>query len=163
MYHMLILNCSNKFKLPIHTLRIPFMRLYIINSTDLIPSAQRHYRILDFAPLQAKTAFNVMGATPAGRKVLVRNVDGKDDFTYPIMFSKSIHPAISPGAALDALNRTSVQQVMKVMERVVSLAQNGVSFNLFEWVREEITMATTRGIYGPKNPFLDPKVKEAYW
>jgi len=84
------------------------MRLYIINSTELIPIVQRHFRILDFAPLEAKAAMNVMGASPEGRKILVREVEGVGEFGYPILFDKAIHPAVTPGPKLDAMNKLSI-------------------------------------------------------
>jgi hypothetical protein len=137
------------------------MRLYIINSTELIPIAQRHYRILDFAPMEAKVAINVMGASPDGKKVLVKNVDGVEDFSYAILFDKAIHPAVTPGPKLDAMNRLSVQKVAEALDTLASQAPT--TLRLFEWVKKEITFATTEAVYGPKNPFADAKIQEAYW
>lgn len=137
------------------------MRLYIINSTELIPIAQRQVRILDFAPMEAKVAMNVMGASPDGRKVLVRNRDGVEDFSYAIMFDKAIHPAVTPGPKLDAMNRVSIQKVSEALEKLASQAPR--TLRLFEWVKKEITFATTEAVYGPKNPFRNAKTQEAYW
>jgi hypothetical protein len=151
----------NKFHLPIYTLRIPFTRIYVINAAELIPVAQKYYRILDFAPLEAKVAINVMGASDAGKKVLVKNIDGVEDFSYAILFSKAIHTAVSPGTQLDALNRDSIRQVSSVLDRLASCAPT--TLKLFEWVKKEITLATTNSVYGPHNPFLNPKVHDDYW
>jgi len=137
------------------------MRLYIINSTQLIPVAQRYPRILDFAPMEAKVAINVMGSGPEGKKVLVRNRDGVEDFSYAILFDKAIHPAVTPGAKLDAMNRVSVVKVSESVEMLASKAPR--TLRLFEWVKEEITIATTEAVYGPKNPFSDRKIRDAYW
>jgi hypothetical protein len=137
------------------------MRLYIINSTELIPIAQRHYRVLDFAPMEAKVAINVMGASPDGKKVLVKNVDGVEDFSYAILFDKAIHPAVTPGPKLDAMNRLSVQKMAEALDTLASQAPT--TLRLFEWVKKEITFATTEAVYGPKNLFADAKIQEAYW
>jgi hypothetical protein len=137
------------------------MRLYIINSTELIPVVQRHFRILDFAPMEAKVAINVMGAGPEGRKILVRDRNGVEDFSYAIEFDKAIHPAVTPGPLLDAMNRLSVQKVFEALERLSGQAPR--SLKLFKWVKEEITLATTGAVYGPKNPFSDAKIRDAYW
>ncbi|CAO2657099.1 Nn.00g059020.m01.CDS01 [Neocucurbitaria sp. VM-36] len=155
------IDLRDKFNLPIYTLRIPFMRLYIINSTELIPIAQRHYRILDFAPMEAKVGINVMGASPAGKKILVKDVNGVEDYSYAILFSKAIHPAVSPGSGLDAMNRKSVQNVASILAKLSSQAPRTIK--LFEWVKKEITLATTDAVYGPNNPFADPKIQDAYW
>ncbi|KAF2684607.1 cytochrome P450 [Lentithecium fluviatile CBS 122367] len=151
----------DKFNLPIYTLRIPFMRLYIINSTELIPIAQKQVRILDFAPMEAQCAINVMGAGPDGKKILIRDRDGVKDYSYAILFSKAIHPAVTPGPSLDAMNRLAVQKVSQALGKLSSQASKPLG--LFEWVREDITLATTDSVYGPKNPFREAKTREAYW
>ncbi|KAF2009717.1 cytochrome P450 [Aaosphaeria arxii CBS 175.79] len=98
------------------------MRLYIINSTELIPAVQRQVRILDFAPLEAKAAMNVMGASPKAREILVKEVEGVGKFSYPILFDKAIHPTVTPGPKLDDINRLSVQKVAEIIETLASQA-----------------------------------------
>jgi len=140
---------------------MPFMRIYVINAADLIPAVQRHYRILDFAPLAARSAINVMGASPAGKKILIRNSNGKDDFSYAILFTKAIHPAVSPGAALDAMSLAAVKNVVTVVDRLACQAPRRIK--LYAWMEKEITRVTTDAVYGTENPFRDEKIHEAYW
>lgn len=137
------------------------MRLYIINSTELIPIVQRQVRVLDFAPLEAKVAMTVMGATPEGKEVLARYREGAGEFGYAILFGKAIHPSVTPGPQLDAMNRFSVLKLSEAMDAL--MAQAPRTLKLFEWVRKEITFATTEAVYGPQNPFRDPKIQEEYW
>jgi cytochrome P450 len=137
------------------------MRLYIINSTDLIPIAQKQARILDFAPVETKVAINVMGASPDGRKILVRKRDNIEDFSYAIEFDKAIHPAIAPGTKLDAMNRLAIHEVSTTLELLATRAPR--TLKLFEWIKKEITLVTTKAVYGPKNPFNDAKIQNAYW
>lgn len=121
---------------------------------------QRQVRILDFAPLEASVATNVMGASPEARKILVREMEGVGKFAYPILFSKAIHPAVTPGPKLDAMNRVSIHTVAERVEILAS--QTPVTLKLFEWVQKEITHATTEAVYGPKNPFREARLREAY-
>lgn len=137
------------------------MRVYVINSTDLIPIAQKQIRILDFAPMEAIVAINVMGSSPSGKKILVRNRDGIEDFSYAIKFDEAIHPAVTPGVKLDALNRLAAQKVAEVLETLATQAPR--TLKLFEWVKKEITLAITQAVYGPKNPFNDSNIQNAYW
>ncbi|KAI6351420.1 hypothetical protein MCOR25_009939 [Pyricularia grisea] len=37
------------------------------------------------------------------------------------------------------------------------------TFQLFEWVRHEILIATTESVYGPNNPFRDPSMEKAWY
>ncbi|KAH7081885.1 cytochrome P450 [Paraphoma chrysanthemicola] len=112
------------------------MRLYIINATELIPLAQKHYRILDFAPVEAKVAINVMGASPAGKKILVKNVNGIEDFSYAILFDKAIHPAVSPGPGLHDMNRKSVENVLRLVDILAQQAPR--KLKLFQTFESEI-------------------------
>lgn len=103
-----------------------------------------------------------MGASPAGQKVLIRkDQNSKEDFSYAIDFDKAIHGSVTPGPQLDAMNRLSVQKVATILETLASQAPR--CLKLFEWVKKEITSATTDAVYGPHNPFSDPKLQEAYW
>jgi hypothetical protein len=137
------------------------MRLYIINSTELIPAAQKQVRILDFAPMESKVAMNVMGSGPEGKEVLLRSKEGVGDYAYAILFDKAIHASVSPGPQLDAMNRSSVEIVARSVEELAS--RSPARLKLFEWVKKEITFATTESVYGPQNPFRNPKLQDAYW
>jgi hypothetical protein len=153
-------NSSDRYNLPIYTLRLPGSRIYVINSSSLISAAQRQVRVLDFAPVEAKAAINVMGATPGGKEMLNQEREGVGKHAYAIEFDKAIHPALTPGQNLDALNRLSVQKVTEFLENLA--AHKFQTLHLFEWVRENIAWATTEAVYGPKNPFRDPKILDAF-
>ena len=43
---------------------------------------------MDFTPVEAKVAMNVMGASSEGRKVLVREKGGQKDYIYAIEYTK---------------------------------------------------------------------------
>lgn len=102
-----------------------------------------------------------MGASPNGRKILIRERDdGGKDYSYAIEYSKAIHPAVSPGPMLDAMNRDSLVNVAAAVERLWERGET--SLDLFAWVREEIMTATTEAVYGVGNPFRDIAVREAY-
>ncbi|KAF2119897.1 putative 25-hydroxycholesterol 7-alpha-hydroxylase, partial [Lophiotrema nucula] len=150
----------DKYDLPIYTLRLPGTRIYVVNSTNLIPAVQRQARVLDFAPVEARAAINVMGATPAGKEILNLERDGVGKHAYAIEFDKAIHPAVTAGVNLDAMNRLSVQKVSKFLDTLAS--HESQALKLFEWVRENIAWATTEAVYGPKNPFRDPEILAAF-
>ena len=41
--------------------------------------------------------------------------------------------------------------------------QNEVTLDLYSWVHHTITLASTDAVYGPANPFQDPKVEKGFW
>ncbi|KAF1849697.1 cytochrome P450 [Cucurbitaria berberidis CBS 394.84] len=150
----------DKYNLPIYTLRLPGSRIYVVNSTNLITAIQRQPRVLDFAPIEAKAAINVMGATMAGKEILNQEREGVGKHAYAIEFDKAIHPAVTPGPKLDAMNRLSVQKVAEFLENTAS--SQSQTLNLYGWVREHISWATTEAVYGPQNPFRDSEILDAF-
>lgn len=102
-----------------------------------------------------------MGATPAGQKILKMNRNGVGEHSYAIEFDKAIHPAVTPGANLDAMNRLSVQKVSDFLNTLAS--ETPKTMKLFEWVRKNIAWATSEAVYGPKNPFRDSEILAAFW
>ncbi len=67
--------------------------------------------ILDFALIEVRAAVNVMGATPAGKEMLNMNRGGVDEYSYAIKFGKLIHPTITSGASLDAMDVVSIKNI----------------------------------------------------
>lgn len=142
---------------PIYTLRFPGTRIYVINSTSLIPVVQRQYKTLAFGPIEVRAAENVMGASKAAVKIMSHDMTA--DHGYLATFNNSIHPALSPGAELDAMNRVSVESIATSLN---TIATKRTRIQMFPWIRHEIFMATSDGVYGPKNPLRQPNV-EAAW
>ena len=139
---------------------MPGSRVYVVTSTSLVPVVQRQ-RAIAFAPIEALAAANVMGLTAAGNEILSADMVGPNfSRSYLGTFVKAIHPAMSPGAGLDAINRASVQVISASFDRLA--AQNGAKVDLFHWLRHEIFMATTEAAYGPGNIFRDPVHEEAW-
>jgi len=145
-----------KFNLPIYTLRLPGHRLYVVNSTSLIPIVQRQFRTLAFTPIEAKAAADVMGASNTANEILAQNMTG--DEGYLMGFAKAIHPALSPGASLDAMNRVTVQAIAESLNR----KRAPMTVDMFKWIRHKVVFATTEGVYGPKNPFRDAPIEDAW-
>lgn len=135
-------------------------RIHIINSLSLIPPLQRQIKTIAFAPIEAQAAATVMGVGPAGNAIIGSDRMFEKD-SYLSTFVPSTHPALSPGPRLDALNNAAIQYFSKSL---ANLSNDGppTTVELFSWVRDGLFMATTESIYGPKNPFRDPALKQAW-
>lgn len=146
--------------MPIYTIRLPGARLYVINSLPLISAVQRQFKALAFPPLEAKLAANICGVSKTANDILMTNVNGDEGhWGYSITFYKMMHTPLAPGPQLDAMNRVMAQKVTASIG-----ALKGPKYvRLFEFIRQEITLATTDSVYGPKNPFKDPSISEAFW
>lgn len=102
---------------------------------------------------------NVCGSSKTANDILNTNVNGDEGFWgYSITHYKAIHPPLSPGPGLDAMNRAMAQKIISSLERIHS----SEVINLFDIVKQEITHATTDSVYGAQNPFRDPAIVEAF-
>ncbi|KAH3917503.1 hypothetical protein HBI56_108690 [Parastagonospora nodorum] len=150
----------NKYNMPIYTLHLPGSRLYVINSMLLIPPVQKQFKTLAFPPIEAMAAKNICGSSKIANDILDTNVNGDDG---PRSYSVSHYPAVRgplmPGQGLDAMNRVMAQKVADAIDRM----KCEQTVKLFEFISHEITIATTDSVYGPKNPFKDPKVEKSFW
>lgn len=155
----LLIVTRDKYDLPIYTLRMPGQRIYIINSLSLIPPLQRQIKTIAFAPIEAQAAATVMGVGPAGNAIIGSHQMFEKD-SYLSTFVPSTHPALSPGPGLDALNGAAIQYFSNSLASINNSGPKIVE--LFSWIRSELFMATTESIYGPKNPFRDPTLKQAW-
>ena len=146
--------------LPIYTLRLPGLRVYVVNSTNLIPVVQRQWRTLLFPPVTVRAAETAMGVSKAGLDIMRDDMVTESGFMHG--FIKAVHPALSSGtASLDELTGNALQVLSESLDSIV---QQGPPrrVNMFEWIRHELLMATTDGVYGPHNPLREP-ANEADW
>lgn len=148
----------DKYNLPIHTLRMPGSRLYIVNSPSLLAPIQNQVRRLSFTAIEASIAANVFGVNKDTNAII--GADVTSHAGYLMNFPKYVHSALSTGPGLDGLNRISVEVISQSLD---TWAKKGPStLKLFEWVRHELLMASTEGVYGPGNPFRDPAMEQAW-
>jgi hypothetical protein len=148
----------DKFGLPIYTLRMPGARIYVVNSTNLIPVIQRQFRTIAFTPWAARAFKYAMGGSKTAKDIM--EVDMTEDHGYLMSFDTAIHPTVSPGPALDAMNRASVQAVTASLDRL--RRQSPITVDMYKWIRHEVLLATTNAVYGPMNPYRNPAVEEAW-
>ena len=147
----------DKYGLPIYTLRLPGQRIYVVNSVALIPPLQRQIKTIAFAPIEAQAAATVMGVGPAGNAIIgAENM--REHGSYLATFVPSTLPALGRGPGLDAINRAAIEYISDSLAKI----KNSQTVELFSWVRGQMFAATTEAIYGPKNPFRDPTLEQAW-
>jgi hypothetical protein len=152
----------DRYKLPIYTLRMPGSRLYVVNSPALVSAVQRHYKSLSFMPLVAKASVKVSRFSKTASEIINTNTNGEEgDWGYVHTFHDAIQPSLAPGAQLDVMNRVMLGLVAASIYRLKE--QNATEVRLFDWVKHQITLATTSSAYGPSNPYKDPAVETAFW
>ncbi|KAK6062830.1 25-hydroxycholesterol 7-alpha-hydroxylase 1 [Seiridium cupressi] len=147
----------NQYGLPIYTLRLPFSRTYIVNSTELIPLLQRQWRTVSFGAIAAD-AGPVVGMSKEVVRVMHQDLTSEHGFS--VSWPRFITPVMGPGEDLDAINRRSVEVFADEVQTLK--AQGTVRLGLSQWSRQTIVTATTEAIWGPQNPYRDPVIAKAW-
>lgn len=144
-------------RLPIYTLRLPFLRIYIVNATELIPALQKQWRLVSFASIAAD-AGKVVGMSKEAVDIMKTDLTSEHGFSPS--WPKYVMPSMAPGPDLDAINRRAIEIYVCEMARM--RAQGTTKVGLWEWSRRMMVESTTEAVWGPRNPFRDPTVADAW-
>lgn len=166
------LDLSQKTNAPIFTLPLPGQKMYVITKPELIQMVQKQHKTLAWPPITAKFSSSICGTSKETGNLMF-NPDSSDDFgadkgMLADAFS-AIHEALTPGAQLDDMNRSMINEVAKILDQLQPGPIGGASRKttttvpLFAWVRDLITIATTKSAYGPLNPYNDPAIVKSFW
>ncbi|KAL4935586.1 hypothetical protein BDV06DRAFT_234188 [Aspergillus oleicola] len=142
---------------PIYTLRLPGVRLYVVNSAPLISAVQRYPRTLSFSPILALTAANLIGASKPG--VAVLSDDAENGFIK--RFHDFNHAKLGPGPGLDALRARFWSLITASLSHKCADSIPRCT-GLYEWVAYEVMINATNALYGAQNPFRDPTIREIW-
>lgn len=66
-----------------------------------------------------------------------------------------------PGEAIDEMNRTAAYATTSALDRFEE-SKHTRQIDLWVWVQHEITVATTKCVYGPSNPYRDSEIEKAF-
>ncbi|CAG8952965.1 hypothetical protein HYFRA_00007681 [Hymenoscyphus fraxineus] len=158
---------NEKAPLSISTLHIPGQKVYVVNSPQLIQTVQKQPKVLSLRPIEAKISGAVCGLSQKARDLMMKNVKGTDDNwgisadMYPLF-----EELLKPGEGLDALNNVMIRVVGDALDSLaesMTAKSEKKTMSLNAWCREVISEATTDSLYGPANPFREPRIQEAFW
>ncbi|KAI1180212.1 cytochrome P450 [Nemania sp. FL0916] len=151
------LKLRDSYKLPIYTLRLPFFRIYVVNSTDLITLLQKQWRIISFAAIVADAGGHV-GMSMEAVKIMRDNITSEHGFS--VSWPRFIMPAMAPGKDLDAMNKAAIKAFTTETEKLRAKGRSIVG--LGEQSRQAMVTATTEAVWGPQNPYRDAEVINAW-
>ncbi|KAK0703699.1 putative cytochrome P450 [Lasiosphaeria miniovina] len=150
---------------PIFTVPLPGQKMYVVTSPELVQAVQKQHRVLAFPPIEAKFAAKICGTSPEAQALMQINVNGDyGDHGLTTQSYTAMRAALKPGDQLDDMNRVMISEIAKLLEILQSTSNTqSRQLGLYAWLRDAITTATTRSVYGPLNPYDDPAVAEAFW
>lgn len=143
---------------------LPGQKMYVVTKPDLIQTVQKQHKTLAFPPIEAKFASKVCGASLEAQAILSKNVNGDEgDFGLSMESYAAMRAALKPGAQLDDMNRVMVQEIAKSLDILQPAKGESRTIAMNSWLRDTITTATTRSVYGPMNPYDDKEIADAFW
>ncbi|KAI0854944.1 cytochrome P450 oxidoreductase [Xylaria cubensis] len=143
----------------IYTLRLPGLRLYIVNNNQLISLIERQTKTISFAPIESQATAMVLGTSMSTNKIMARDPGSRKN--HFAAFRRTIRPVLSRGPILDGMLRRSFDTMASSIGIHLSL-RLGQKVKLVEWTGHEIAQAGTNAEYGEVNPFKDPQVEQSW-
>ncbi|GAB1316379.1 hypothetical protein MFIFM68171_06589 [Madurella fahalii] len=150
---------------PIFTMSLPGQKMYVVTKPELIQTIQKQHRVLAFPPIAAKFASTICGASSEAQAILAKNVNGDEgDFGLSMESYAAMRAALKPGHHLDDMNRVMIQEISKSLDLLQPTKTEGSrTIGMHAWLRDAITTATTRSVYGPMNPYDDKAIADSFW
>lgn len=138
--------------------------MYVVTKPDLIQMIQKQYKVLAFPPVEAKFASTVCGVSQETQSLLLQNVNG-DEGNHGLSMEShaAMRAALKPGSQIDEMNRVMVYEIAKSLDLLEPSKGTTRRINMYGWLRDAITTATTRSVYGPMNPYDDKTIADAFW
>lgn len=141
---------------------LPGQKMYVITKPELFLAVQKQHKILAFPPIEAKFSSTVCGVSQEAQAILAKNVNGDEgDHGLSMESYAAMRAALKPGASLDDMNRSMIQEIARSLDEIHP--RQPKRLKLYAWMRDAITIATTRSVYGPLNPYEDPEIVDAFW
>ncbi|KAK8076766.1 hypothetical protein PG994_004038 [Apiospora phragmitis] len=155
---------SKQTDVPLFTLTLPGQKIYVVTTPEMIQKVQKLPKVLAFPPIGAKFSASVCGISPEAQDILARNVNGDEGGHGLSMESyAAMHEALRPGALLDDMNRSMVREIAESLDSLQPAKGESRKLGLYSWLRDAITTATTRSVYGPMSPYEEKSIADAFW
>lgn len=144
---------------------LPGQKMYVITKPDLIQLVQKQHKILAFPPIQAKFTVNLCGPSEKTAAAVMKNANGEEGPRDSLVMDShdAIGNGLRPGDAIDSMNRIMLREVGEALNELQPPAEKTCKIELNTWLRNTVTTATTRSVYGPLNPYDDKAVADAFW
>jgi hypothetical protein len=131
-------------------------------------SLQRFPQTVSFWYLEAQFTVQLGAMSKETAKLMTTNLEPGAQQPNTLMMGglKATHQAMTPLGGIDEMNRVAAMITKMRLDDLASQGsqQSGMhAIDLWEWVKHEITVATTECVYGAKNPYRDPKVESGFW
>ncbi|RJE20947.1 Cytochrome p450 [Aspergillus sclerotialis] len=152
---------AKKCGLPIYLIPVPGGRIAVVNTPEVLSHVDKNPNAIAFAPIAALVIDKLSGLSNQGSRTVLDKTMGPNKLEgYMNAVMMDIHATLAPGPKLDAV---TTRVAYDLNDSIKKLHGKTTRMNLLHWFRHEFGMSSTNGIYGPENPFRDPKVEAGFW
>jgi cytochrome P450 len=97
--------------------------------------------------------------------IIWKNVDGGDGaFGLMPESHEMVASVLGPGPILNGITNHQLEIFTDILGKVNVGSENGVEVDLLDWLREQLSVANTRAIYGSENLFnVHPELIKDFW
>ena len=143
---------------PIYTFDLYATKVYIVKTGKLVSAVQRNHKILSFDPFLTASTKRIAGITGKGLQLLQEKQGGGQGIHEEVVHA--MKPALL-GPALDVMNRKMISGLCSSVDALSSDEENPL--DLHAWCKDSITIASTRAVWGPKNPYESEGLRSTFW
>lgn len=150
---------SNKYRLPIYTLPIPWSKTYIVTSPQLIRAVMRQ-KTISFNPIVLEFD-KLFGFSPKTTKLIWLNHDNEKVDSYARDMQRSMHGSLIEGPAVHEMKARGLRIIGKELN---SIGREVETKLLLPWLRDIVTVASSDALFGSNHIFAkDRRLIDAYW
>jgi hypothetical protein len=136
-----------------------FAKYCLITTAKLLAAVQRNNKWISFEPLLIPMSERMAGINDKkGLGTLCSKIDPEG----PNLMARSLHD-IHPTLLGEGLNDMNERMIGYLVASIDKLSQETEELDIYRWIRNAVTVATTDAVYGSRNPYKDPKVEQGIW
>ena len=132
-------------------------RLYVLTNPNLVSTVTRHYKALSLWFLEGAFTVKLGGLSKHGAQLLLENAAGGELRNSLVVDGmKETHAAMVSG--LDTMSQMAVDIIVESVNQLET--DRVVEIDLWRWVDVNVSLMTSGAVYGPLNPYRDPKIAD---
>lgn len=150
--------CSSKTSAPICTLDFYVTKIYVVNSANIVSAVQRNAKVLSIEPLLTAAVEQMVGMQGEGLNILREEHNGGHGINTKT--SLGMRPALL-GDGLNAMNNAMISNLYGAIQGLAGGGKKVV--DLRAWCQETVTNASSRAVWGSKNPLESAQLQKDFW
>ena len=159
-----LIDLEHRFHQGLYTIFVGSSRFYVATSPEWAQAVHRVHKSLDFHTIVAGAMEKVFLMDKPSMEIIRHNMNAEDGSRSGLFLEMHdmLVSTLLPGPHLDDINKTVLRNILSDINH---LATNGPQqVQLYSWLRHHLSVASTKALWGPKNPFsVHPSLVADFW